>query len=197
MAYVVKGDLYEQLDGKLFEIKRQIRQKGGYPYDPNKTLSALQAIIEGRFGDGSVLTINRSKPFDPAKFIGKGWTIEEQDERSLALTQVTLADITLQTTLKESDNGRVQGEEKLRRLKAESLIRLDAGIFQALWENKSLIPESWKIKNAVYFDGTVLRNPNGYRYVLYLYWDGDRWRWHCNWLDNDWGAGYPSAVLAK
>jgi hypothetical protein len=43
---------------------------------------------------------------------------------------------------------------------------------------------------------TILRNPNGNRYVLYLYWNGGQWNWNYNWLDNDWSAHNPSAVLA-
>lgn len=49
MATIVKGDLYERLDGKLCEIKRQMRQKEGYPFDPARLDLALQALIEGRF----------------------------------------------------------------------------------------------------------------------------------------------------
>lgn len=49
MATCVKGDWYEKLDGKLLEIKRQMRQFGGYPYDPARLDRALQALIEGRF----------------------------------------------------------------------------------------------------------------------------------------------------
>ena len=30
------------------------------------------------------------------------------------------------------------------------------------------------------------RNPNGNRYVPYLYWNDDRWYLNFNWLDNDW-----------
>jgi hypothetical protein len=41
-----------------------------------------------------------------------------------------------------------------------------------------------------------LRNPNGNRYVLYLYWNDGQWNWNYNWLDNDWNARNPSAVLA-
>jgi hypothetical protein len=41
-----------------------------------------------------------------------------------------------------------------------------------------------------------LRNPNGNRYVLYLYWNDGKWNWNVNWLDNDWNANNPSAVLA-
>ena len=197
MATIVKGDLYEQLDGKLFEIKRQIRQKGGYPHDPERLKGALQAVVEGRFDTSTIITVNRSRTFNPAKFIGRGWTIEEEDERSLALTQVDLSAILLETTLKPSDNGRVQGEEKLRRLKASGHIRLDAMVLQTLWENKHLIPESWKTKNAVYFDGTVLRRPFGSRCVLCLSWYGDEWNWYYDWLDHDWNAENPSAVLVK
>ena len=44
---------------------------------------------------------------------------------------------------------------------------------------------------------TLLRNPNGNRHVLYLYRSDDgSWNWNYNWLDNDWNAGNPSAVLA-
>ncbi len=49
MATKVTGDLYEKLDAKLFEIKRQIRQPGGYPYDPEKLNKWLQEAIEGQF----------------------------------------------------------------------------------------------------------------------------------------------------
>ena len=43
---------------------------------------------------------------------------------------------------------------------------------------------------------TILRNSNGNRYVLYLYWNDGAWNWNVNWLDNDWNANNPSAVLA-
>ena len=43
---------------------------------------------------------------------------------------------------------------------------------------------------------TILRNSNGNRYVLYLYWNDGKWNWNYNWLDNKWNANNPSAVLA-
>ncbi len=43
---------------------------------------------------------------------------------------------------------------------------------------------------------TFLRNSNGNRYVLYLYWQSGAWNWNVNWLDNDRNANNPSAVLA-
>ncbi len=49
MNYIITGDLYERLDGKLFEIKRQICQQNGYPFDSKKLNQFLQLAIEGRF----------------------------------------------------------------------------------------------------------------------------------------------------
>jgi hypothetical protein len=142
------------------------------------------------------MLINRSIPLDPAEFLGKGWSIVEQDERSLALTEVDISKICLETMLKDGET-RVSSEDRLRRLKEAGHVRLDAKIFQTFWENKERIPESWKKKDVIVFDGTELQSPHGDRYVLYLYWYGVGWDWNYYWLGNDWRAGYPSAVLAK
>jgi len=75
-------------------------------------------------------------------------------------------------------------------------------LFQALWENQEMIPESWKEKvnsntRFIYFDGTILRNPNGNRCVLYLFFKDGAWYWNYYWLDYEWFAFNPSAVLAS
>lgn len=160
------------------------------------------------------IPINRSTPFDPAEFLGQGWSIwkgpaagdglsgdEEQDERSLALTEVDLSQIRFETCLKDREDA-VKGEEKLKRLKESGHIRLDVKIFQTLWNNKYLIPANWKEKingntRFIFFDGTTLRGPDGYRYVLCLYFSGGGWRWFCFWLGDVWGSSSPSAVLAS
>jgi len=51
MTTQVNGDLYVELDGKLVDIKRQMRQSGGYPFDPEKLNKFLQRAVEGRFDD--------------------------------------------------------------------------------------------------------------------------------------------------
>jgi len=142
---------------------------------------------------GSKLLIDRTKPFDP-EFINKNWKIDEQDERSLQLTEIDLSAVRMEDMLRPEDNGSIQGEEKLKRLKKAGHVRLDAAVFKALWDNQHLIPESWKSKY-VYFDGTVLRSPNGCRRVLYFYCDGSRWGWDYHWLDNNTLGNRPSAVL--
>lgn len=152
-------------------------------------------------GEPKVIPIDRTKPFNPVEFIGKGWTIKEQDERSLALTQVDLTKVRFEDCLQKGETS-VNGEEKLRRLKKMGHIRLDANVFQTLWENQELIPESWKQKTGgsmtdIFFDGTVLRNPDGRRCLLCLYWRCGEWDWSYRWLDNDWHVSNPSAVLAS
>ncbi len=37
------------------------------------------------------------------------------------------------------------------------------------------------------------RNRDGNLYVRYLYWNGDRWNWNYNYLDNDWNDNNPAA----
>ena len=49
---IVAGDMYRDIDGQLFEIKRQLRQPGGYPFDPELLKFGLQQMIEGRFVAG-------------------------------------------------------------------------------------------------------------------------------------------------
>ena len=177
---------YASLD--LGTVEAIVNKLGGMD-GVKKFLSGVLTVV------CAVLRIDRAKPFDP-EFVGKGWKIAEQDERSLALTELDMSKVKLETVLKNGEKC-VSGEEKLKRLKAADHVRLDAAIFQALWENQGLIPEEWKKVGAVYFDGTVLLNPDGDRYVLYLYWHDGRWDWHYRWIVNDFYAYAPSAVLAS
>ncbi len=140
--------------------------------------------------------IVQATPFDPKSFLGEGWTINEQDEKSLALTEIDLSRVILETCLIAEETSINTGREKLERLKAAGYIRLDARFFMALWKNKKLIPESWKGK-FICFDGTILLNPEGERYVLYLHYRGDDWLWNEKWLGNSCGNKIPSAVLAS
>ena len=147
------------------------------------------------------LPIDRTQPFNPSTFIRVGWSIEEEDERSLAFSEVDLNEIRFETMLRKGETS-ITGEEKLKRLKASGNIRLDAKIFQTLWENKNLIPESWKEKvggniQFIYFDGTVFWSPDSYSYVLFLYWDDGKWFWNYRWLYSDRCAYDLSTVLAS
>lgn len=150
-------------------------------------------------GSPSRMKIDRRASFDPVKFMNRSdLEIEEQHEGSIMLEEIDPSDIFLQSML--SGETLIRGEEHLKRLKKTSYIRLDAKIFQTLWENQHLIPEHWKgtpeDPKHIFFDGTVLKNQFG-RYVLTLYWDKDeKWRWtYCRLDIGGWNAHDLSAVL--
>ena len=185
---------WDELDGDVLqEIVRNPRKAGEQFTTFLK--KGFKAII------GRSILIDRSKPFDPVEFIGEKWSIVEEDKRSLALTHFNLTSVHFETCLKKGENW-IKGEEKIKRLKEVGYIRLDAKIFQTLWENKHLIPETWKKQKNVFFDGTILNSSSGHRSILRLYWFGDRWNQTFQWLEgsmvdekNVWGVVTPSAVL--
>jgi hypothetical protein len=146
-----------------------------------------------------IVRIDRTKVFDPVRFMDHpGLRIEEQDQRSIMIEEIDPSDISLESMLQ--DETVIGGEEHLKRLKQKGYVRLDAGIFQTLWENQHLIPEDWKgtlhEPKYVFFDGTVLRNQYG-RYVISMYWDKDKkWNWtYCRLDAGGWKAEDLSAVL--
>ena len=149
----------------------------------------------------NTLVIDRSHPFNPTRFIGKGWTIEEQDERALALTEIDFSKVRFESGLKEGEAA-ITGEEKLKRLKAGGVVRLDAKIGQTLYEENGqatlrFIHEHFGI-SWLELAGTVLRHPDGRRYCLYLCRYGDDpWRWRYGWLDYDRRARTVSPVFAS
>ena len=219
MATKVAGELYYDLDGQLLEFKRQLRQPSGYPFDPEMLKRYLQNGVEGKFFFGELKSF-LTKQFDPAEFIGKGWTIwkgpsdgdglsgeEDMDKRSLSLTEIDIASLFFENCLK-GDEKSITGEEKLRRLKEEKpeLTRLGGNIFLGLWSDYQANRENSVLKmlyqtrkiRFIDFPGLILRNPHGDRDVLYLYRDdGGEWDWSGRWLGNDWDADDLSAVRAS
>jgi len=137
----------------------------------------------------------------PATFIGQGWkeVTEDTDPRAEALTELDLDKVSFVTTLKNGESS-ITGEERLKRLKASGQVRLGGKAFMACWNNRHLLPESWKKDESgnirvITFDGLTLQGSSGGRCVLSLYWHGSEWNWYYNWLDNDFAAHRQSAVL--
>jgi len=146
-----------------------------------------------------IARIDRTKVFDPVRFMDHpDLRIEEQDQRSIMIEEIDPSDISLESMLR--DETVIGGEEHLKRLKQKGYVRLDAGIFEVLWENKHLIPEGWKgtfhDPKYIFFDGTVFRNQYG-RFVISMYWDKDKkWNWtYCRLDVGGWKAEDLSAVL--
>ena len=97
----VAGDLYFDLDGQLSEIKRQLRQPNGYPFDPFQLKAHLQAAIEGRFSQffGAFRYDKRKKD---------GWTLLENVPRRIT------SDIVGTPFQKENERSFYNGEEMAR-----------------------------------------------------------------------------------
>lgn len=157
-----------------------------------------------------------TKPFDPAEFLGSGWTIwrgpidgdglsgeEDVDLRSGTLPEVELSKIIFETCLQAGENS-ITGEEKLRQLKKKpEFIRFGGNVFLGLWldyqankENSVLewIYRNFKISYLDFF-GLILRGPLGDRRVLVLNRNDDgKWYWYCPWLGTQWVASGPSVV---
>lgn len=172
--------------------------------------NGCQLVIKGP----SALVIDRTRLFDPAKFIGKGSSIwrgsadsnglegeEDQDSRSLALTEIDFSKVAFEHFLKEGESS-ITGEGKLIRMKADPCIRYDAKVGQALFEEKGQATLRWLYDTygITWFElaGTVLRGSGGGRYFLYLDRDvGGSWNWDYRWLGCGRSAGGVSPVSAS
>ncbi len=185
------------IDPKVLDSIVENCNKAGVPFtDIFKTVGNL-IVGEGR--SSSFIKINRTRPFDPVRFMDHpGLKIGEQDGRSIVLEKIDPSDICLESMLQ--GEAVIGGEEHLKRLKQLGHIRLDAKIFQTLWENQHLIPERWKgppnNPKHIFFDGTVLESQQE-RYVICVYWDKDEeWKWtYCRLDIGGWNADDLSAVL--
>ncbi|MDE2071311.1 MAG: hypothetical protein KGI70_01085 [Patescibacteria group bacterium] len=158
--------------------------------------NGCQFVIKGP----GALVVDRTTPFDPAKFIGSGWEIVEEDKKALALTTVDFSNVRFESGLKEGESV-IDGEEKLKRLKRLG-IRLDAKFGQTLFEEKGQATLRWLYDTfgITWFElsGTVLRDSRGSRYFLYLRRDDDgSWHWRCNWLDYGRSRVNVSPLLAS
>ena len=161
----VAGDLYADIDGQMLEIKRQLRQREGYPYYPMRLVEHLQAAIEGNL-------VNRhGQLFAPFKYDKReeGWKLLEDVEFGF----IDISNLELVPFLNYDENF-VNGEEAVlrsRRLKAN----LGQRHAEYLLEHQDKIPHEFR-KYVLVFTGTIWRDPVGLRYVAYLcHDDGAQW----------------------
>ena len=109
------------------------------------------------------------------------------------------SNLKLSTFLKDGETY-VNGEEMLRRgIEDEPELGPLAGYKHAeyLFNNQHLIPAGYRGKVLV-FAGTVWQDPRGYRCVVCLFWDGERWRLRRDWLGHaDWHDYYRLVRLPQ
>ena len=210
-ARVLRNTDWGQLDGDA--LQKSIIEMSEVEFGRRFALFLKNGASFVTKGPG-LLVVDRTKPFDPSKFIGSGWTIwrgpkdgdgltgeEAQDARSLKLVEIDFAKVLFEHGIKKGETV-ITGEEKLARHIAAKHIRLDAKIGQCLFEEKGQVTLEWLYQTfgITWFElpGTVLRNSNGFRYFLFIYRDGyGWWYWLSFWLDDFRYAKNPSAVLAS
>lgn len=169
-SIMVAGEQYYELDGQLSEIKRQLRQSNGYPFNPLQLKAHLQAAIEGRFG----AVIGNFKR-DMRKG-GLDWTLLENVPRRISSVIDAIPFLT-------SGENSVKGD-----VMATRAVELDANYGQedAEWllEHQDMI--SAELRNYyLVFPATKWRSPGDLRKVPYLYWSGGRWHLFFDWLGID------------
>lgn len=148
------------------------------------------------------LHILARKPFDPATFIGNGWTIDERIGQRSGDTLDT-GRIDCKVYLKPGESS-IDGEECQRRIKASpNDPQLDEQDFLALYEEEGQLTLRWlyDTKGITWLScwGVILRHPYGPRYVLYLdRHDDGSWAWGCYKVNNGvWADFFPAAVLTS
>lgn len=166
MAQRVEGDLYYELDGQLSEIKRQLRQPSGYPFDLERLKSGLQVLIEGRFFGvcGSFA--------DDYDMWTDGWVLLKNSPRRLTSSSPYLE---LVPFLRDGEK-KIGGDEMMRRarLKLANYGQEDA---EFLLKDPGQIPMDFR-PFCLVFPGTVWLDSDGNREFASLDCFGGRWRLH-------------------
>jgi hypothetical protein len=113
----------------------------------------------------SKIIIDRSNPFDPVRFFGRGWSVVDEDQRSLALTEIDFASVRFENGYPVNEKFWITGEKKLERIRLMPDVRLDAKVGQALLEEdgQQVLRFIHDCLGVSWFElaGTVLRDPNG------------------------------------
>lgn len=145
----------------------------------------------------AVLKIDRTKRFDPAEFIGEGWSIwrgprdgdgligdEEQDLRSLVnVTEINPLHLTKQAGASVCRESRMTGEAKRDLLLLED-VQADIMIAQTLYGEKDQSTLKWVGRflgmELIEFFGTTLRRSDGSRcyFVLRCHQPSNSWSWY-------------------
>jgi len=167
----------------------------------NEMNQAVAELVIAKVHELSFDNILRPIPFNPVEFCGQGWDYAEpQDKRSLCFAVIDETTINFSTFLKKGENA-ISGEERLKRAKESSCVRLDARFFMALWKEEGHKTLEWFYTTHgvswIEFLGSPLRRPDGDRDTLVLDRFGGRWRWHSRCLNIARHAGDFVAVLAS
>ncbi len=140
----------------------------------------------------TVINIDRSVNFDIQNVFYKNepvgfWSIGYQDEHSSLLTAMSPLSLGLVSNAGHQEN------------LDDGKVRLDIKALEALWLDQELIPNDWKKLSEkeefyIFFDGTILIDPDGIPMVACISWNGSYWDLWFDWVGAKRGPESFSAV---
>lgn len=157
--------------------------------------SLIRDLLAVLRGNAEIRIVSHLIDCSAQPMIPEGWRIEPEDQiASRFQGELVWSPEKIRLHLDDAQKtGTIVGNDLKKKL--EGQLVLPANVLDYLIAHPALIPLDWKEK-AVFFWGTIYRNSVGSAYVRFLDWDGGRWCWSDDWLDNGWFGSIPSAVLA-
>ena len=157
----------------------------------------FKQLLQAQLGYAEFKQIEHVINCDADPFIPNGWTVEDHQKGGQFKFDAAQVELYLDKAQKK---GSIEGNKLRKELENKPV--LNANILDYLLAHTELIPEDWKKDEKgntryIFFWGTIYRNSNGFLFVRFLYWFGDRWYWNLDWLDYDWNGSGPAALLAS
>lgn len=200
MAKNVAGDLYVDIDGQLMEIKRQLRQKEGYPYDPMRLVEHLQAAIEGnlvnRYGqpfesDVYPIVVDYGKSVEEMVGLGRyDWSNSDIASKNFPTKCTGKTGITVELI---HFNQVISSDEAIKKLDKMGFRPAELHELLAFGEKYPEIQREFSIIAL----GSVWQDPYGDRGVPYLDRGGSGRHLNLRWIVRDWHGLCRFAAVRK
>ncbi len=176
------------------EIEIAMNRSQNGPWSPELVHLLTKGNQLGQFrqvllGLASITVVSHVIDCDADPFVPDDWSVKEHQKGGSWKWDSSNVTLWLADGQK---NGKFVGGSKLRKELARKPV-LNANVLDYLLMYTGLIPEEWKRKYS-HFWGTVYRDRDGFLYVRYLYWKGDRWHSRYRWLGSDLNDNDPALV---
>ncbi len=153
-------------------------------------------LLPGDLLTDNIIHIEHVSLRDPSSIFGHNFRIDQEDTQSLAIRELSVDDINFAHGVRIGEHV-VNGEEVIVRHKCAGLVCLDLRVFYALKANPALTAKLFTSQSIdrMYFDGSILVNAYGRRFVPALFHQDGAVRSVLSALDYGRGVNDRSAVL--
>ncbi len=197
--FTVTGEQDLSIDKQMSEIKRQIRQKGGSPLNPELVAFALQDIIEGKFKSNESVTVKLvgNHEIDTDRIPNSIFDhLKIKKHQGCGKIMLDFSKISFYLSEKQK-TGTTSFDNLSKELEGKKV--MNECVLTYLFRNPHLIPEDWKKDSEgkarhIFFWGTVFQD-SGCLFVPYLYFDGFRWNALARWNQDRFDVNDPAVVF--